>query len=74
PPRPLGLSEIPDELANELRRTALDPLRLALVAPAGVAYYVLGGAHCLYNFRNSEVEVTLSGEKLKLAADGWFWK
>jgi len=74
PPRPLGLSEIPDELANELRRTALEPLGLALAAPAGVACYLLGGAHCLYNFRDSEVEVTLNGEKLKLAANGWFWK
>lgn len=74
PPRPLALSELPEELANELRRLAAEPLGVSLDAPAGVAWYMLGGAHCLYNFRGSAVEVKLNGERVKLPANGWFWK
>jgi hypothetical protein len=73
-PRPLALSEIPEELSNELRRMALDPLGVQLEAPAGVAYYMLGGAHCLYNFQDRELDVVLHGEKVKLAANGLLWK
>jgi hypothetical protein len=74
PPRPLALSDIPEELSNEMRRLALDPLHIQLEAPNGVTYYLLGGAHCLYNFRNEAVVVKLNGDKLRLAANGWLWK
>jgi hypothetical protein len=74
PPRPLGLASLPEELSNELRRLALSPLGVTLEAPAGVAYYILGGAHCLYNFQNAAVDVKLNKEKLKLPANGWLWK
>ncbi len=74
PPRPLALSNLPEELANGLRRMALDPLGVQLEAPAGVAYYILGGAHCLYNFRDRELDVVFHGKKVKLAANGLFWK
>ncbi len=74
PPRPLALASLPTELANELRRIALAPLRVTLEAPAGVAYYMLGGAHCLYNFQNGPLDVKLNGRMLKLAANGWLWE
>jgi len=74
PPAPLALASLPRELANELRRIALEPLRVTLEAPAGVAYYMLGGAHCLYNFQNGPLDVKLNGRTLKLAANGWLWK
>ena len=74
PPRPLALSDLPEELSNELRRLALDPLGVRLEAPAGVAYYMMGGAHCLYNFQDRALDVKLNGETLKLAANGLLWK
>lgn len=57
-----------------LRRLALNPLGVALEAPAGVACYMLGGAHCLYNFQDRELDVVLHGNKVKLAANGLLWK
>jgi hypothetical protein len=73
-PQPLALSEIPEALANQLRRLALNPLGVALESPAGVVYYMLSGAHCLYNFQDRELDVVLHGNKVKLVANGLLWK
>jgi hypothetical protein len=74
PPKPLGLSELPRELAGAMRRVAIEPLGTQVEAPAGVAYYMFGGAHVFYNFLDQEVEISLKQERLRLAANGWLWR
>ena len=51
PPYRLGLPEIDQPLIDALRRDLLAPLKTSLAAPTKVAYYMLGDAKVLYNFR-----------------------
>ena len=74
PPYRLGLPEIDQPLIDALRRDLLEPLKTSLVAPTKVAYYMLGDAKVLYNFRPEPVEVKLDGNVIQLPANGLVWR
>ncbi|MBI4604645.1 MAG: hypothetical protein HY721_22005 [Planctomycetes bacterium] len=74
PPKPRGLPEIPQELADEVRGVLLAPLGLRLSTPTRVGFYLFGAAGCLYNFRDRPVEVVLDGETLRLGPNRWLWR
>ena len=73
PPNRLGLPEIDQPLIDALRRDLLEPLKTSLVAPTKVAYYMLGDAKVLYNFRAEPLEVKLDGNTVQLPANGLVW-
>jgi hypothetical protein len=73
-PAKLGLPEMPRALADDLRARMLAPLSVTLSAPAGVAYYMFGASHCLYNFNDREVNVVLNRKPLSLDANAFVWK
>lgn len=73
-PAKLGLPEMPRALADDLRQRMIAPLGVTLSAPAGVAYYMFGNAHCLYNFNDGQVEVVLNRQPLLLEANAIVWK
>ena len=74
PPYRLGLPEIDQPLIDALRRDLLAPLKTSLVAPTKVAYYLLGDAKVLYNFRPEPLEVKLDGSVIQLPANGLVWR
>ena len=74
PPEKLGLPELPQPLADALRRDMLDPLKTSLTAPSKVAFYMLGDARVLYNFRDKPVEVKLDGKAIRVPANGLVWR
>lgn len=73
-PRALGLPEIPQDLADELRSSLLASLGLELRAPPGVSLHLFERASCLYNFRNEPVSIRFQGQALEVPANGWVWK
>lgn len=72
-PKPRGLAELPEPVANEVRAALLSPLGVAFEAPAGVALYFFGRERCLYNFREAPARVRLDGAELELPAHQWRW-
>jgi hypothetical protein len=74
PPLRLGLPELAQPLADALRRDLLEPLKTSLAAPSKVAFYMLGDARVLYNFRNEPVEVKLDGRVIQIPANGLVWR
>lgn len=72
-PRALGISRIPAEVADELRREALAPLKVSFEAPAGVALHLFDAAACLYNFLPEPVEVRWRRESIRLEAHECRW-
>lgn len=72
-PEPLGLSALPESLANELRAVLLSPLGMRLEAPAGIGLYRFGADHCLYNFHEEQVTVRLDGARYAVPGKGWLW-
>ncbi len=73
PPRPLGLGEIPRELAGVLRHWATGRAGPSVDAPAGVAYYRFGDDHLFYSFLSRDVEIAVNGVSRKLAANRLLW-
>lgn len=73
PPYRLGLVEIDQPLIDSLRAELLAPLKTSLSAPTKVAYYLLGDAKVLYNFRPEPLEVKLDGKVIQLPANGMVW-
>lgn len=74
PPRPLGLGEIPRELAGVLRQWATTGRAAPSVdAPAGVAYYRFGDDHLFYSFLSRDVEIAVNGVARRLAANRLLW-
>ena len=74
PPLKLGLPYIAQPLADSLRRDMLEPLKTSLAAPSRVAFYMLGDARVLYNFRDEPVEVKLDGKAIQVPANGLVWR
>jgi len=74
PPLKLGLPYIAQPLTDSLRRELLEPLKTSLTAPSRVAFYMLGDAKVLYNFRDEPVEVKLDGNVIQLPANGLVWR
>jgi hypothetical protein len=73
-PLPRGLPEIPPEVADALRKELLEPLRLQLSGPTGIAWSVFDSGQCLYSFRDTPTRVRLSGEAVEVPAHGWLWQ
>jgi hypothetical protein len=73
-PKPRGLPEIPQALADRLREPLLGPIGLRLEAPAGVALCLFAEGRCLYNFRDHPLVVRLNGERVELGAYQWHWQ
>jgi alpha-L-rhamnosidase len=72
-PKPRGLSELPQAVADELRRVLRLPGGVELRAPAGVGLYLFDGAGCLYNFRDGAVQARLNGKDLQLPPHDAVW-
>jgi hypothetical protein len=72
-PKPRGLSELPQGVADELRRVLRLPQGVELSAPAGVGLYLFDAARCLYNFRDEPVQVRLDGKDLHLPPHDVVW-
>ncbi len=68
-PKPRGLPEIPQPLADELRRAFLDPLRIRFSAPAGVALYLFDETPCFYSFIDRPAQVRLNRRPLQIPAN-----
>ncbi len=73
PPKKRGLPDLPQEIADELRRTLLAPLGMRLSAPARVGFYLLGDAACLYNFLDRQVSVRLNEQRFELGPHRLLW-
>lgn len=73
-PKPRGLAEIPEAVADELRAALLAPIGVDLKAPAGVALYLFGQARCVYSFRDEPSRIQLDGESFEVPAHGWVWR
>jgi len=72
-PKPRGLSELPQPVADELRHALRLPQGVVLSAPAGVGLYLFDGARCLYNFRDDTVRVRLDGKEVQLPVHDVVW-
>jgi hypothetical protein len=68
-PKPLALTTLPRETADELRRLMMAPLGLRFSAPVRVALYDFGDRKCIYNFRNESADVKLAGRSREVAAN-----
>ncbi len=66
PPRQLGWSGLPGEMANKLRAPLLEPFGIRLKAPAGVAFCIWGDREFFYNFHARPVEVVLDGRRVAI--------
>jgi hypothetical protein len=73
-PTKVAWLEMPRAQLDALRNRFLAPLGVKLSAPAGVAYYMFGDAHCFYNFLDHPVEVVLNGQKVPIAANALVWR
>ncbi|MBI4584953.1 MAG: hypothetical protein HY717_13150 [Planctomycetes bacterium] len=73
-PKPLGVAEIPEKLADELRAALLAPIGVDFKAPPGIALYLFEQARCAYNFHDEPVTIRLEGEAIEMAAHGWVWR
>jgi hypothetical protein len=72
-PKPRGLSELPQGVADELRRVLRLPQGVELSAPAGVGLHLFDGARCLYNFHDDPVRARLDGKELELPPHNVVW-
>jgi hypothetical protein len=72
-PKPLGLSSLPQAIADPLRQALLGPLGVRLQAPAGVSLCLFEDGACFYNFLNEPVTVVLHEQRLDIGANGWLW-
>jgi hypothetical protein len=73
-PLPRGLPEIPSEVADALRKDLLEPLRLRLSGPTGIAWSVFDAGQCLYSFRDEPTRVRFNGKTVEVPAHGWLWR
>jgi hypothetical protein len=73
-PKELGLQEIPQALADALRRELLAPLDIQLSSPTKVSFYVWGDASVFYNFRDETVELVLNQKPVTLGPHRALWR
>jgi hypothetical protein len=72
-PKPRGLTELPQSMADALRAAWLPALGVKFGAPAGVALSLFGTNRCLYNFLDRPIRISLDGQARELAANAWLW-
>jgi hypothetical protein len=89
-PKPLGITRIPQSLADRLREGLLAPLGIGFQAPPGVQLVLLGNAKCVYNFRDTTTTVQITrrnagfqtgnparnqpGDIIELSPHAWAWR
>ncbi len=72
-PRRLGLPQIPQPLADTIRKNLLAPLGVELRAPSGVSFSLFGRDACVYSFRDEPVRIGFGSRTLDLPAHGLAW-
>ena len=72
-PRRLGLSAIPQPLADTVRATLLSPIGVDFRAPAGVGLVLIGKAACAYSFKDEPMRVELGRRTVELPAHQLAW-
>jgi hypothetical protein len=72
-PKPRGLSELPQQLADEIRQALLTSLGVRFEGPSGVAVYLFRQARALYNFRDEAALVRSEGKPYELKAHQCLW-
>ncbi|MBK9139870.1 MAG: hypothetical protein IPM17_14060 [Verrucomicrobia bacterium] len=72
-PKPLGWSQLPAAVANEVRTRLTAPLRLRLAAPGGVGVYRFTAGTAMHNFRDQTVEVRAGRERLAIPPHDVRW-
>lgn len=72
-PKQRGLPELPQVVADELRRAFLTPLGVKLSAPPGVGLYLFDNASCLYNFRDEPAQVRFDGKRRTVLPHSFLW-
>jgi hypothetical protein len=72
-PKPRGLSELPEALAQDIRRVLFTSLGVQFEGPSGVGLYLFRGARALYNFRDETVLVRSEGKSCALRAHQCLW-
>jgi hypothetical protein len=73
-PKPLGITRIPQSLADRLREELLAPLGCHFQAPPGVHLVLLGNSQCVYNYRDNPVRIQTGAEPIDLAPHAWVWR
>jgi hypothetical protein len=72
-PKSLGLSGIPDKLADVLRNDLLAPLGVDFYSPPRIAFVLFGDEACVYSFRDDAVRVRFGSRAQELPPHGWAW-
>ena len=72
-PRPLGLSAIPQALADQIRAALLSPIGLDFRSPAGVGLVLFGKEACVYSFRGEAANIEYGDKPQELPAHGLAW-
>jgi hypothetical protein len=72
-PKPLGLSVIPEALANRLRPFILEPLRIEFRGPAGIHFVLFENGACCYNFNDDPASVSCNQQTAVVPPKGWAW-
>ncbi len=72
-PSQLGLSTLPQPLADKIRDSLLMPLGVGFRAPSGVSLVLLGKKACVYSFRDEAVQVQFGADSVNLPAHGLVW-
>ncbi len=70
-PKRLGLPDLPQPVADELRNNLLGPIKISFEAPTRVGLYLIGGRRYLYNFRNEALDVKVDGRTTHLDANAF---
>ncbi|MEN6535609.1 MAG: hypothetical protein ABFD89_18240 [Bryobacteraceae bacterium] len=70
-PKRLGLPDLPQPVADELRNNLLGPIKISFEAPTRVGLYLIGGHRYLYNFRNEALDVKVDGRTTHLDANAF---
>ncbi|MGO8732864.1 MAG: hypothetical protein ACLQVM_08715 [Terriglobia bacterium] len=73
-PKEWGLQEIPQSLADELRRELLAPLHIQLSSPTKISFYLWGDASIFYSFRDEPVELMLNQKPVTLGPHRVLWR
>jgi hypothetical protein len=73
-PKLLGITKIPQSLADRLRGELLAPLGVEFHAPPGVQLVLLGNAKCVYSYLDTETRIQLGAETISLGPHAWAWR
>lgn len=72
-PRPLGLSSLPQALADRIRLPLLSPFGVQFQSPSGVGVVLFGKEACVYSFLEQPARVQFGPKTVDLPAHGLVW-